>query len=460
MLQQTIKKSFRLSGKGLHEGKKVTLTFNPAQEGHGIKFQRIDVAEKPIIEALATNVCQTMRGTSLQNYQGYKVKTVEHVMAALSGCNVHNVLIEIDAEEVPILDGSSLIIANAILKAGILPQEKEQDVYVLQEIIRYEDKENNVELTAIPSDSFKLSVSIDYKTKVLGSVHADWNETTDFVKEIAPNRTFCFLHELLPLIKSGLIKGGDVDNAVIYVEETISDADKKEICDFFKVSDVVINSNGVLNNVPLYYNNEAARHKLLDLIGDLALTGIPLRAHIIARCPGHTANNVLAKMLLDKIKKDKNTVCFDLTKEPLYKIEDIQKILPHRPPFLLIDRVMEMDNTRVIGTKNVTINEPFFVGHFPEEPVMPGVLIMEGLAQMGGILALGQVPDPENYLTYFLKMDKVRWRKKVVPGDTLVYEMVLAEPIRRGIVHMLGKAYVNNKLVAEGDLMAQIVKVK
>jgi UDP-3-O-[3-hydroxymyristoyl] N-acetylglucosamine deacetylase/3-hydroxyacyl-[acyl-carrier-protein] dehydratase len=460
MIQQTIQKSFMLSGKGLHGGKNVNLIFNPAEEGHGIKFQRIDLEEKPMIDAIATNVYETKRGTSIHNYKGYEVKTIEHVMAALVGCGIHNVLIQIDSDEVPILDGSSDIIANAILKIGILKQEKQQPVYRLKNVIRYEDKENNIEIIAIPSDTYKLSVYVDYKANILGAMQAELNSMDDFVKEIAPSRTFCFLHELLPLIKNGLIKGGNVKNAVVYVDHLIDDADKNEICTFFNIKDIQVNENGVLNNVPLHYRNEAARHKLLDLIGDLALIGEPIQAHIIAKCPGHTANNLFARMILEQLRKEKTGISIDLTKEPIYKIEDIKKLLPHRPPFLLIDRVLELNENRVVGIKNVTINEPFFIGHFPNEPVMPGVLIMEGLAQLGGILALGQVPDPENYSTYFLKMNDVRWRQKVVPGDMLVFEMVLLEPIRRGIVHMFGKAYVNSKVVAEGDLMAQIVRDK
>jgi UDP-3-O-[3-hydroxymyristoyl] N-acetylglucosamine deacetylase/3-hydroxyacyl-[acyl-carrier-protein] dehydratase len=436
------------------------LTFNPAEEGYGIKFQRIDLDEKPIIEAIATNVSETQRGTSIRNYKGHEVKTIEHLMAALTGCGIHNVLIQLDADEVPILDGSSSLIIKAIQETGIVKQEKEQSVYLLNEIIRYEDKENNIELIAIPSDTFKVSVSIDYKTNVLGCMHAELNHLGDFISEIGSSRTFCFLHELLPLIKNNLIKGGDVKNAVVYVEKTINDADKDEILAFFNVSGIEINENGVLNNTPLHHTNEAARHKLLDLVGDLALIGEPIQAHIIAKCPGHTANTQFAKLIFDKLKKDKTAVSFDITQKPVYTVEDVKRILPHRPPFLLVDKVLEISDTRVVGLKNITINEPFFLGHFPEEPVMPGVLIMEGLAQTGGILALSQVPDPENYSTYFLKMTDVRWRQKVVPGDTLVYELVLLEPIRRGIVHMFGKAYVNNKIVAEGDLMALIEKDK
>ena len=458
--QKTIEKSFHLSGKGLHGGGKTNVTFHPATENHGIKFQRTDIEEKPIIDPLISNVNTTSRGTSIRNGKGDEIKTIEHLMAALFGCGISNVLIEIDSDEVPIMDGSSHCFVNEILKAGIREQGAEQSVYQLKEIIRYEDKENNIELIAIPSDSFKISTMVDYGTKVLGTMTAEMNHIDEFAENIAPNRTFCFLHEILPLIKNNLIKGGDFENAVVYVEHDISEADKKEITTFFGEKNVQLTENGTLNNTSLHFSNEAARHKLLDLIGDLALIGMPVQAQIFAKCPGHTANTKFAKMIADKIKKEKETVCFDLTKKPVYTIEDIKKILPHRPPFLLIDRVLEVEKERIVGVKNVTMNEPFFVGHFPDEPIMPGVLIMEGLAQLGGIWVLEQVPDPENYSTFFLKMNDVRWRDKVTPGDTLIYEMTLLEPVRRGIVHMFGKAYVNNKLVAEGDLMAMVAKTK
>jgi len=458
--QKTIEKSFHLSGKGLHGGKNTRVAFHPAEENHGIKFKRIDIEGQPVIDALVSNVKETSRGTSIGNSQGQEVKTIEHLMAALVGCGINNILIEIDADEIPILDGSSQCFINEILKVGIREQDAEQAVYQLKEVIRYEDKENHVELIALPADRFKLSVSIDYGTKVLGTMTAEMNDIEDFTKEIANNRTFCFLHEILPLIKNNQIKGGDFENAVVYVEQDISEADKQEIRAFFGVENVQVAENGTLNNTSLHFGNEAARHKLLDLIGDLALVGQPIQAQIIAKFPGHTANTKFAKLIADRIKKEKETPCFDLTKKPVYTVEQIKKMLPHRPPFLLIDRVLEVEDTRIVGLKNVTMNEPFFVGHFPDEPVMPGVLIMESMAQLGGILVLGQVPDPENYSTFFLKMNNVRWREKVTPGDTLVYEMLLLEPVRRGIVHMFGKAYVNNKLVAEGDLTAMIIKTK
>ena len=458
--QKTIEKSFHLSGKGLHGGKQTTVTFQPAGENHGIKFQRIDIEDKPIVEALVSNVYATSRGTTIRNSNGIEIKTIEHLMAALVGCGINNILIEIDSDEVPILDGSSQEFVNEILKVGILEQEAEQPVYQLKEVIRYEDKANHIELIAIPSDSLKICVTVDYQTKVLGTMTAEMTDIEEFAKNIAPNRTFCFLHEILPLIKNNLIKGGDFENAVVYVEHDISEEDKHEITAFFGEKNVQLTENGTLNNTSLHFNNEAARHKLLDLIGDLALIGMPIQAQIIAKYPGHTANTKFAKLIADKIKKEQATPCFDLTKKPVYTIEDIKRLLPHRPPFLLIDRVLELEQERIVGVKNVTMNESFFVGHFPDEPVMPGVLIMEGMAQLGGVLVLGQVPDPENYSTFFLKMNNVRWREKVTPGDTLVYEMFLLEPVRRGLVHMFGKAYVNSKLVAEGDLLAMIVKTK
>ena len=460
MKQKTLQSAFSLSGKGLHGGKNVTITCCPTEANHGIKFQRIDIENQPVIDALASNVASTNRGTAIKNYNGDTVHTIEHLMASFAALNIYNVLVQIDGDEVPILNGSAQPFTDAILQSGIKELDAEQEVLTLRDIVRIEDKECDVEMLAIPAENFSLSVYVDYKTKILGQQHHQINSLDNFATEIAPCRTFCFLHEILPMMKLGLIKGGDLENAIIYVENDISSEEKTEICAFFNKENIDVTQQGALSTRELLFSNEVARHKLMDIVGDLALVGQPINAQIIARCPGHAYNTQLAKKLLDIVKKEKTSPFFDLTKEPLFTIEDIKRKLPHRPPFLLVDKIIEMTETRIIGVKNVTMNEPHFVGHFPEQAVMPGVWIMEGLAQAGGVLVLSTVPDPENYLTFFMKMDKVKFRKKVVPGDTLVYEMVLLEPIRRGICHMYGKAYVNGTVVAEGDLMAQITKDK
>jgi UDP-3-O-[3-hydroxymyristoyl] N-acetylglucosamine deacetylase/3-hydroxyacyl-[acyl-carrier-protein] dehydratase len=460
MRQRTIQKAISFHGKGLHSGKEVHITLLPQEEGFGIKFQRLDMDDKPVIEAHVSHVIDTSRGTTIGNAKGVCIKTIEHLMAAFAGCGIDNVLVQLDGEEIPILDGSSAPFVRQIVSAGIVEQEADVNVYKLKEVIRYLDQDNQIELIAIPSDDFKLSVMVDYQTKVLPAMYAELTDMNRFNEQIAPCRTFCFLHEILPLIKNNLIKGGNLDNAIVYVENMIIEADSKEIADFFGRTDVSVTPQGILNNMALRFDNEAARHKLLDLVGDMMLIGQRIQAHIIAKCPGHLSNFQFAKLIAEQIKKDKNSVCFHPAKPSLLTMEEIKNLLPHRPPFLLIDKIIELESERIVGVKNVTMNEPFFVGHFPDKPVMPGVLIMEGLAQTGGILVLKQVPDPENYLTYFLKMNNVRWRQQVIPGDTLIYEMVLLEPVRWGLVHMFGKAYVDNKLVAEGDLLAQIVREK
>lgn len=459
MKQKTIKKAFSINGKGLHSGKEVSLTCQPALADYGIRFQRTDLEGEPIVEALASNVGETNRGTFLKNYNGVEIKTIEHLMSAFAGLGIYNVLVQLSGEEVPILTGNSQPFVEAILSAGIEELDSEQSVFIPRNVIRYTDENTGAELLAIPSDKFSIEVLVDYKTQVLGIQYASLNNSDDYIQEIAPCRTFCFLHDILPMLKANLIKGGDIENAIIYVENDIAEADKNAICSFFNKDNISVNEHGVLNICKLQFDNEVARHKLLDLIGDIALIGKPIQAQIIAKFPGHTVNSQFAKQILNVIKNEKNSPHFDLSKT-IIDIEGIKQKLPHRPPFLLVDRIIELTETRVVGVKNVTMNEPHFIGHFPAMAVMPGVLIMEGLAQTGGILILGQVPDPENYLTFFMKMDQVKFRNKVTPGDTLIYEMVLLEPIRRGICHMYGKAYVNGKVVAEGDLMAQITKYK
>ncbi|MDG1572974.1 bifunctional UDP-3-O-[3-hydroxymyristoyl] N-acetylglucosamine deacetylase/3-hydroxyacyl-ACP dehydratase [Robiginitalea sp. M366] len=459
--QRTIAKEVTLKGVGLHTGENVTMKFVPAPVNHGFAFKRVDLEGEPIIEADATYVINTQRGTNLEK-RGVKIQTSEHVLAALVGLEIDNVMIELDAPEPPIMDGSSKFFVEALEQAGIVEQEADREVYVVKDVITYRDEATGSEITVIPSEEYQITTMVDFGTKVLGTQNATLERLSDFKLEISDSRTFSFLHELEMLLEHGLIKGGDLNNAIVYVDKEISEATMKKLQKAFKKDKLSVKPNGILDNLTLHHPNEAARHKLLDVIGDLALIGMRIQGKVIANKPGHYVNTQFAKKLAKMIKLEKrnNVPKYDLNKTPLMDVSQIMGMLPHRPPFLLVDKILELSDKHVVGVKNVTMNEPFFVGHFPGAPVMPGVLQIEAMAQTGGILVLSTVPDPENYLTYFMKIDNVKFKQQVVPGDTLIFKCDLMSPIRRGICHMQAYAYANGKLVSEAELMAQIVKTK
>ncbi len=459
--QKTIKSEITLSGVGLHTGNTVSMTLKPAPINHGFTFVRVDLEGIPTIQAKAEYVVNTQRGTNLEK-NGVQIQTSEHVLAAAVGLDIDNLVIEIDASEPPIMDGSSKYFIEALEKAGIQEQDAEIEEYVVKEIISYKDEITGSEIILMPSDEYQVTTMVDFGTKILGTQNATLNKISDFKKEIADARTFSFLHEIEMLLENDLIKGGDLNNAIVYVDKELSESTMQKLKKAFNKDDIKVKPNGILDNLELHWANEAARHKLLDVIGDLALVGTRIRGKVIANKPGHLVNTMFAKKLAKLIKTEKrnNVPQYDLNLPPLMDIHQIMDILPHRPPFLLVDRVIELSDKHVVGMKNVTMNENFFVGHFPGSPVMPGVLQVEAMAQCGGILVLSTVPDPENYLTYFMKMDNVKFKQKVLPGDTLIFKCELITPIRRGICHMQAYAYANGKLVAEAELMAQISKIK
>jgi len=459
--QKTLKQEISLSGIGLHTGKEVSLTIKPAKENTGFVFVRTDLEGHPQVEADVNYVTTTERGTTLEKL-GVRIHTCEHLLAALVGCDIDNAILEMNSAEPPILDGSSKFFVEAIEKAGIEEQSQQREYLVVKEVMNYVDPSTGSEITIIPSDNYEITTMVDFGTKVLGTQNATLRDISEFKEEIASARTFSFLHELEMLLDAGLIKGGDISNAIVYVDKELTAETAEKLKKAFGKDDVSIRPNGILDNLTLNYPNEAARHKLLDVIGDLALVGVKLKGKVIANKPGHFVNTQFAKKLNRqwKLQKKKNVPDFDLSKPPHFDINAIMKLLPHRPPFLLIDKILELSDTHVVGLKNVSMNEPFFVGHFPKEPVFPGVLQVEAMAQTGGILVLANVPDPENYSTYFVKMDNVKFKKKIVPGDTVIFKIELIEPIRRGIVHMQGYGYVGESVAVEAELMAQVAKNK
>ncbi len=457
--QQTIKKSVTISGVGLHTGVQTTMTFIPAKSNHGIKFQRIDLPGAPIIDADCDRVVDVSRGTTLEQ-SGARVSTIEHTLAALVGIEVDNVLVQIDGPEAPIMDGSSIQFVQVLKEAGSEEQNALRDFFEVQDSIFYRESARHVEIAALPLDDYRVTVMIDYNSPVLGSQHASMTSIQQFEKEIASCRTFCFLHELEMLYKNNLIKGGDLNNAIVIVDRVIEPGELDNIARMLGKPTVEVKKERILNNIELRYNNEPARHKLLDIIGDLALAGRPLKAQILAARPGHAANVAFAQKLKKAMaESDKKGVPrYNPSLPPVMDINKITQTLPHRYPFLLIDKIIYLDKETVAGVKNVTMNEQFFAGHFPGNPVMPGVLQVEAMAQIGGILVLNTVPDPENYWTYFLGIDDFRFRKMVLPGDTLVIQCDLLAPIKRGIAKMYGRGYVGNTLVCEGTMTASIVR--
>ncbi len=463
MKQQTLKSEFSVSGKGLHTGVHVTATFKPAEVNTGYRIKRIDLEGEPIIEALAENVTETTRGTVVSSKadKNVKVSTIEHALAALYTAGIDNCLIEVDAAELPILDGSAIIYCDKIEEVGIQEQEEEKEYYVVKKRIKVFDPETGSSLIVLPDDELSMDVMIEFNSPVLSNQFASLEHVSAFKSEIAASRTFVFVREILPLLQMNLIKGGDLDNAIVIHDKEMPKEYLDRLADLMNVPRKQVSELGYLNNKPLVYKNEPARHKLLDLLGDLSLIGRPLKGRIVATKPGHTINTTLAKKIRKELRyQNVQAPSYDPNKEPIFNINDIRRMLPHRYPMQLVDKVIEMGKNHIVGVKNITSNEPFFQGHFPEEPVMPGVLQVEAMAQVGGLLVLSQVEDPERYSTYFMKIDNVKFRQKVVPGDTLIFHLSFITPIRRGCAVMKGYAFVGEKIVSEAEFMAQIVKNK
>jgi UDP-3-O-[3-hydroxymyristoyl] N-acetylglucosamine deacetylase/3-hydroxyacyl-[acyl-carrier-protein] dehydratase len=451
--QQTILKSVSLKGIGIHSGNEVNLTFKPAEDNFGYAFCRMDLPDKPIIEADINYVVNTKRGTTLEK-NGINIQTSEHVLAALVGLEIDNVLIELDAAEPPIMDGSSKFFVEALIKAGVKEQSEDRVEYIVKDVISYYDEDSGSDITVIPSKFYEVTTMVDFGTKILGTQNATMKKLSQFKTDFADARTFSFLHEIEMLLDNGLIKGGDINNAIVYVDKELSEETMLKLRKVFKTDKLAVQSNGILDNLTLHYPNEAARHKLLALIGTR------IKGKVIANKPGHYVNTMFAKRLASIIKNEKRNVApiIDLSKPPVMDVNQIMKILPHRPPFLLVDKILEISDKHIVGLKNITMNEEFFNGHFPDKPIMPGVLQIEAMAQAGGVLILNTVSDPENYLTFFAKIENAKFKYPVVPGDTLVFKCELLSPLRRGVVHMKARAFVEGKLTSEAELTAKIIR--
>lgn len=460
MKQQTIKEQFTVRGKGLHTGLEIEATFLPAPENHGYKFQRVDLDGQPVIDALAEFVSGTTRGTVLERGD-VKVSTVEHALAALYAAGVDNCLIQLNAPEMPILDGSAAVYCENIEKVGVVEQNADKDYYIIKQKIEVRDDSTGASIIALPDDKFSVDVMVNFDSKVLANQFATLDDLSEFKDEISACRTFVFVREIEPLFKANLIKGGDLDNAIVIYDSPMAQEELDNIADTMGCPRKQVNEFGYINNKPLTFENEPARHKLLDILGDISLIGRPIIGHIIATKPGHSLNTAFAKQIRKEIKRqDMQAPRYNMSAEPVMDVNQIRSLLPHRYPFMMVDKIIEKGENYIVGVKNVTVNEPFFQGHFPQEPVMPGVLQVEAMAQTGGLLVLSSVDEPERYSTYFMKIDNVKFRQKVVPGDTLIFHVSFMTPLRRGCAMMKGYAFVGEKIVTECEFMAQIVKNK
>lgn len=460
MKQRTLKSAFSVAGKGLHSGLNIEASFNPAPENHGIKFERIDLEGSPIIEALAENVVDTLRGTVIGRGEA-RVSTIEHALASLYAAGIDNCLIKVNAPELPILDGSAKLFAEKIAEVGFEEQAVEKNYYIVKQKIELVDENTGSSFIILPDDHFSIDTMVEFKSPVLNNQFASLNNLDRFNEEIAGCRTFVFVREIMPLVNANLIKGGDLDNAIVIYDSPLDQEELDKIADTMGVPHKHVSELGYINNTPLNFDNEPARHKLLDVLGDIALIGRPLKGHVIAIRPGHTINTTLAKKIRRELKRqDVQAPVYNPNAEPIMDVNRIRQLLPHRYPFLLVDKIIELGDTHIVGLKNITGNEPFFQGHFPQEPVMPGVLQVEAMAQVGGLLVLNMVDEPERYSTYFMKIDNVKFRQKVVPGDTLIFHVSLMTEIRRGCATLKGYAFVGDKIVSEAEFMAQIIKNK